>query len=254
VAPLTLPGECGLAPSPVALKNQCVLELRKFIEEIWDDTKSLVNEVNNSSTEHTRELIRLAASGTADALTGGLRKFHDLLEKKFVSQASVQELSSNLDMKIDALASRIESFANVQPVHSAPPTSGVGSSVPLLGAAASVRHDADEYQISDPITATESRIASPAPLSTSSGDAAVLMPTTLQDNEFHVDDKVRLHSLKTAALNERIGTVVDYIARSGRFGVHLHGELEPRAFRKENLKPYAFPTCSCELGVSALST
>ena len=163
-----------------------------------------------------------------------------------------------MDLKVDALASRFEAFANVQSVHSASPTSGVGSSVPLLGAAASVRHDVDEYQICDRPTAIESTIASPAPLSTPSGDAAVLLPTTRHvvapsgsadtssiplneaEPDFFVGHYVTLHALQAHHMNGRSGVITGVATKSGRFGVRLHGDREDKAILPKNMRKYDF--------------
>ena len=81
---------------------------------------------------------------------------------------------------------------------------------------------------------------------------------------FCLNEYVRLTSLKAIAFNGEIGMVVNFDAASDRYGVVLHGESFPKAFKERNLVRYvhdrsdlcgscntginlnAFPPCDCE--------
>ena len=87
------------------------------------------------------------------------------------------------------------------------------------------------------------------------------------EHEYFVGDYVRLHGLKTASLNGKVGTITEYIESSGRFGVVLHRRSEPKAVLKTNIQRYepvlgelcgdcndvlnlfSFPPCSCSPSV-----
>ena len=58
------------------------------------------------------------------------------------------------------------------------------------------------------------------------------------EHEYFVGDYVRLHGLKTASLNGKVGTITEYIESSGRFGVVLHRRSEPKAVLKTNIQRY----------------
>ena len=137
-------------------------------------------------------------------------------------------------------------------------TSACASSLPRsLGSATQADHkDNAPHDIYDVSVDTPA----PRPESQPSSEVAESLTHT-----FYVGDHVRLHCLKTATLNGKVGVICDDVVSSGRYGVLLHGHSTPKAFLPKNLLCYehedddictkcddilnlnAFPPCSCSL-------
>ena len=220
------------------LTKYATLDLCK---EQANDTRSLICEVAEALKV---DISSSTKSICADAATSACQHaLKAIVEKMKVFLSKVEELQccyDSLQSRIELIESRC--LGDAAPFAASGGVSAMGSS-PLEAAAACP-------------SSASSRVLDAAP--------AIASPPVEQWR--HVGDLVRLVGLKALELNDRVGTVTDFLQGSERCGVLVQGAAKPKAIKVQNLADYApqdsdtcikckeycnlfsVPACGCSLG------